>query len=99
MEKKIRMSSLGPESNITDLRIFIILFWGFHPLQCDKNAFLILMFFSSNFRTFHVCSFNNSFNIFKNALYVCFFGTMGSFLIIPFVLAKERSFPRNDAQP
>ena len=50
------MSSLGPESNITDLRIFIILFWGFHPLQCDKNAFLILTFYSCNFRTFHIRS-------------------------------------------
>ena len=27
-----------------------------------------------------------------------FFGTMGSFLIIPFVLLKGRSFLRNDAQ-
>ena len=27
-----------------------------------------------------------------------FFGTMGSFLIIPFVLANERSGPRNDVQ-
>ena len=36
----------------------------------DKNAFLILTFFSSNFRLFHVRSCNNRFNIFKNAFYV-----------------------------
>jgi len=28
-----------------------------------------------------------------------FFGKMGSFLIVPFVLVKEQSFPRNNAQP
>jgi hypothetical protein len=28
-----------------------------------------------------------------------FFGMMGSFLIVPFVLVKEQSFPRNNAQP
>ena len=59
-------------------------------------------------RLFHSCSFfqsfsffNNRFNILKNAFYAFFFffGTMGSFLIVPFVLVKERSFPRNDAQP
>ena len=58
----------------------------------------IRMFFSSNFRSFHVRSFNN---IFKNAFYVfsLFFRTMGSFLIIPFVLVKERSFPRTTPSP
>ena len=39
----------------------------------DKNAFLILTFFSSNFSLFHVRSCNNRFNIFKNAFYVFFF--------------------------
>ena len=28
-----------------------------------------------------------------------FFGMMGSFLIVPFILVKEQSFPRNNAQP
>ena len=28
-----------------------------------------------------------------------FFGMMGSFLIVPFVLVKDQSFPRNNAQP
>ena len=65
----------------------------------DKNTFLILTLFSSNFRLFTVRSYNNRSNIFKNAFYVfVFFGTMGSFLLIAFVLARELSFPRNDAQ-
>ena len=37
-------------------------------LKCDLNVFLILTFFSSNFRSF----FNNRSNIFKNAFYVFF---------------------------
>ena len=51
----------------------------------DKNAFLIFAFFSSKFRSFHVHSFTNRSNIFKNAFYVfvLFFGTMGLFFIIP----------------
>ena len=36
----------------------------------NKYAFLTLIFFSSNFRLFHVRSFNNHSNIFKNAFYV-----------------------------
>ena len=58
----------------------------------NKNVFLILnVLLSQPFRS----------NIFKNMLFAfcSFFGTMGSFLIVSFVLVKERSFFKNDAQP
>ena len=61
-----------------------------------KNASMTLTFFSSNFRSFHVRSFTNRSNIFKNVFYVyVFFGTMESLLIIPFVLVRE--FPGSNA--
>ena len=68
----------------------------------DKKAFLILMFFSSNYHWFLVRSFNNRSNIFKKGLYLflSFFKMMGLFLIIPFILAKKKQlFPRNNSQP
>ena len=67
----------------------------------NKNAFLI---FNVLFKQFSFCSIPflyKSFQYFWECV-LCvrsFFGTVGSFLIVPFVLVKERSFPRNDAQP
>ena len=48
-----------------------------------------------------VSFFFDSSNIFKSAFYVfvLYFETMVLFLIVPFVLVKERSFPENDASP
>ena len=45
--------------------------------------------------------FLDSSNIFKSAFYVfvLYFETMVLFLIVPFVLVKERSFPENDVSP
>ena len=56
------------------------------------NALLISNVLFKNFG-----SFTDRSNIFKNMFYAfVFFVTMGSFLIVPFVRVKERSFPRNN---
>ena len=66
-----------------------------------RNAVLISSFFSNEF-PFHVRSSNNHSNIFKKAFYVfvCFFGTMGMFLIIPFILMiKNNNYPEIKPSP
>ena len=57
------------------------------------------MIFTVLFKQFPFRSFTNRSNIFKRSIRSFFFGKMGSFLIVPFVLGKEQSFHQERAQP
>ena len=59
----------GPQPSRTPIHI-LDLKCTLERIPGDKNVFLILTFFSSNFRLFHVRSFKNRSNIFKNEFYV-----------------------------
>ena len=56
----------------------------------------VSMFYQAISVCSHIRSFDSHAKMFKNEF---FFGTMGSFFIILFVLVKTQSFLRNDAQP
>ena len=86
-----------PPFNIPDYKCVLDL----ERVLDNKNAFLILTFFS--------CKFYSVLSVLllivpifirtSSMHWFFFFGTMRLFLIVPFVLLKERSFPRNDSQP
>ena len=63
-------------------------------LKCvpdKKNPFLILTFFSSDFRSFHIRSFKNSSNIFQNAFYVFLLFRNDGIVLDNFVCFRERT--------